>query len=33
MTWAAEHVVGVAKDVDEDIKMIYVLTSKVNAQK
>lgn len=33
MTWAAEHVVGVAKDVDEDIKTIYVLTSKVNAQK
>ena len=32
MTWASEHVVGVASDVPEDIKgLTFALTSKASA--
>ena len=33
MGWAAEHVVGIASDVPEDIKLTCALTSTANAPK
>lgn len=33
MTWAAEHVVGVAKDVDPEIKKVLSTTLTANAAK